>query len=239
MTLLAVIVLGSLQEAGGIPTGTSPIQDEPFLGFFDLSYSAVIEEVGFRLLPIGIFLFLYLLIAVSKNRDFVFSLKQKIKLFFMSILFPDKAKQMVGTKTVSIDGIKNGISAGEWAVLVFTSLIFGLAHFNPGVSWELGKISSAAIAGLVIGFSYLVYGAHAAIISHWFFNSYTDTYILLSEVYPVTEPISNVVAGLSLTLGLIGWLYVAYLGYSKLERKTKTQPNSQLDPTTLSPPISP
>ena len=236
MTLLGVIVLNSLQEAGGIPTGTSPIADEPFLGFFDLSYSAVVEEVGFRLLPIGVFLFLVLLVVVSKKQETVFSKGQKVKLLFLAVLFPEKAKTKANTKTISTHGIKNGISPGEWGILVFTSLVFGLAHFNPGVSWELGKISSATLAGLVIGLSYLVYGAHAAIISHWFFNSYTDTYILLSEVYPVTESISNVVAGLSLTLGLLGWMYVAYFGYNKLQ-KTKPEQDSQLEPST-SPPVS-
>ena len=189
MTLIAVVAINSLQEAGGIPTGTSPIKSEPFLAFVDLSYSAVVEEVGFRLIPIGVFLVFYLFI--TKRTASTFSLKQKLKLFFTSILFPDNAKRMVGEKTVSEYGIRRGISLGEWGMVVFTSIIFGLAHFNPGVSWEIGKISSAAFAGLVIGLSYLVYGAQASIIMHWFFNAYTDTYFLFSELYPICSAFSQ------------------------------------------------
>lgn len=235
MTLIAVIVISSIQEVGGIPTGTSPITGEPFTDFFELSYSAVVEEVGFRLLPIGFFIFLSL-ILVAKKKELNFSLAQKIKLFFAAILFPEKAKTMAKTKTVTIHGVRNGISTGEWGMLLFTSLVFGLAHFNPGVSWDVGKISSATIAGLIIGFSYLVYGAHTAIIAHWFFNSYTDTYILLSEVYPFTEPLANVVAVLSLILGILGWGYVAYVGWRKLATKTqKNQQNSQIEATPSQP----
>ena len=230
MTFVLILVINSLQEAGGIPTGTPPIQDKPFVDFFSLSYSVVVEEIGFRLLPIGIFLLLSLLF-VAKKRDKVFSLQQKIKLFFLAILIPDKAKKMADTKTVKKNGIKNGISTGEWGILLFTSLVFGLAHFNPGLSWEIGKISSAAVSGLIIGLSYLIYGAPAAIILHWFFNSYIDTFFLLSEVYPIAEPFANVVVILSIIFGVLGWGYVIYLGYHKLVRiiqekqKTEVEPN--------------
>ncbi|TRO51065.1 CPBP family intramembrane metalloprotease [Candidatus Bathyarchaeota archaeon] len=225
MTLVLILVINSLQEAGGIPTGTPPIQDKPFVDFFALSYSVVVEEIGFRLLPIGIFLLVSLLF-VAKKKEIVLSLKQKIKLFFLSILVPDKAKKMADTKTVKKNGIIKGISMGEWGILLFTSLIFGLAHFNPGFSWEIGKISSAAVSGLIIGLSYLIYGAPAAIILHWFFNSYMDTFFLLSEVYPIAEPFANVVVILSIILGVIGWGYVIYLRYHKLvstiQEKQKT-----------------
>jgi hypothetical protein len=232
MTLIAVVAINSLQEAGGIPTGTSPTVGEPFLDFFDLSYSAVVEEVGFRLIPIGAFLVIYLLIAKKKE---VFSLKQKIKLFFTAILFPDKTKRMVGAKTVNEHGVRGGISYGEWGMVVFTSLVFGLAHFSPGGSWELGKISSAAVAGLVIGLSYLVYGAQASIIMHWFFNVYSDTYLLLSEVYPATAPVANIIIIISFILGIFGWIVVAALGYLKLVRAVQNRQNQATPSLTVSP----
>lgn len=220
MTLVLILMINSLQEAGGIPTGTPPIQDKPFVDFFALSYSVVVEEIGFRLLPIGIFL-LFSLLLVAKKREIVFSLSQKIKIFFLTILIPDKAKNMVDIKTVKKSGIKNGISTGEWGILLFTSLVFGLAHFNPGLSWEIGKISSAAVSGFIIGLSYLIYGAPAAIILHWFFNCYLNTFFLLSEVYPIAEPFANVVVILSIIFGVLGWGYVIYLGYHRLVRTIK------------------
>ena len=219
MTLIAVVAINSFQEAGGIPTGISPIQGEPFIDFFNLSYSALIEEMGFRLIPIGAFLALYLLI--TKRRELKFSFTQKIKLFFTSILLPDKAKSLTGTKTVYQDGIRNGISNAEWGMLVFTAIVFGIAHFNPGVSWEIGKISSAGFAGFVIGLSYIIYGAHTAIIIHWFFNVYTEAYILLSEFIPAAETFANATIIVSFILGILGWVLVAALGIRAVQNMQK------------------
>jgi len=233
MILLAIIVIQSLQEAGGIPTGTPPIPGETFWDFLDLSYAVVVEEVGFRFIPIGAFLLLYLFIIKRKTTT-QFSMKQNLKLFFVSFLFPDSAKRMVGAKTVNEHGIKRGISPGEWGLLIFTSIIFGMAHFNPGVSWELGKITSAGIAGLALGLCYLLYGAHASIIMHWFFNAYTEPFGLLSEFYPAVAPFATAVTIISLILGILGWLTVATLGFLKLVRMDE----SRQDQTTPSPAIS-
>jgi len=236
MTLIAVMAINSIQEAGGIPTGTPPIQGEAFLDLFELSYSAVVEEIGFRLIPIGAFLIIYLLI--TKKKEVTFSFKQKIKLFFTAILFPDKAKRMSGAKTVSEYGVRGGISLGEWGMVIFTSIVFGLAHFDPGFSWEIGKISSAAVAGLVIGLSYLVYGAQAPIIMHWFFNVYIDTFSLFSELYPPVLPFANTVLALALVLGILGLLAAATLGTLKLIRVIEKRGNRQ-NQATSSLPISP
>ena len=237
MTLIAVVAIQSLQEVGGIPTGTSPLLGEPFLDFFDLSYSAVVEEVGFRLIPIGAFLIIYLF--MTKKKVATFSLRQKMKLFFTAILFPDRAKRMVGAKTVDEYGVRSGISLGEWGIVIFTSIIFGLAHFNPGVSWEIGKITSATVAGLVIGLSYLVYGAQAPIIMHWFFNVYTDTYILFSEIYPIVLPFANTILVLTFILGILGWLAAATLGSLKLVRAIEKRGENKQNQATSSLLISP
>ena len=227
MTLIAVVAIQSLQEVGGIPTGTPPLPGEPFLDFFNLSYSAVVEEVGFRLIPIGAFLIIYLF--VTKKKVATFSLRQKMKLFFTAILFPDRAKRMVGAKTVDEYGVRSGISLGEWGIVIFTSIIFGLAHFNPGVSWEIGKITSATVAGLIIALSYLVYGAQASIIMHWFFNVYTDTYLLFSDIYPIVLPFVNTILVITFILGILGWLAAATLGSLKLVRAITVRDGSKQD----------
>jgi len=237
MTLIAIIAINSFQEAGGIPTGMPPLQGESFLDFFDLSYSAVAEEVGFRLIPIGAFLLLYLLITNKKAATF--SLSQKIKLFFASILFPDNAKRMVGAKTVNEYGFRGGISLGEWCMVIFSSIVFGLAHFDPGVSWEIGKVSSAAVAGLVLGLTYLLYGIQASIIMHWFFNVYSDTFFLLSEIHPAVAPFANGTVIFSVILGILGWSAAAILGFHKLVRGTEKRDENEQNQATSSPIISP
>jgi hypothetical protein len=153
-------------------------------------------------------------------------------------LFPDDAKRMVGKKTVRENGILHGSSLSEWGMLVFTSALFGLSHFNPGVSWEIGKITSAGFAGLVLGLSYLVYGAHAPIIVHWFFNAYSETFYLLSDYYPVTTPLANATVILSMILGLFGWSLLVGYGSLKLIRKNKEKEGLK-DQTMPSPPVFP
>jgi hypothetical protein len=237
MTLLAVIAINSFQEAGGIPTGTPPLPGEPFLDFFDLSYSAVVEEVGFRLIPIGAFLVIYLFI--TKKETVTFSLSRKIKLFFTAILFPDSAKRMVGAKTVNEYGVRGGISLGEWGMVIFTSLVFGLSHFDPGVSWEIGKVSSASFAALVLGLSYLLYGIQASIIMHWFFNAYTNSFLLLSEVHPATTSFANATFIFSFILGILGWSAAAILGFRKLVNTIEKRGENKRSQATSSLQISP
>lgn len=226
MTLIAVLVLSSLQEAGGIPTGTTPTVGQPFLDFLDLSYSAVVEEIGFRLIPIGSFLLVMLLI---QKKDVTFSFSQQIKFVFMSFLVPDVAKRMIGKKTVAKDGILSGISLPEWGMIIFTSLVFGMAHFNPGVSWEIGKISSATLSGFVLAITYIAYGIHAPLLMHWFFNSYNEAYYLLAELYPTFMPLANTVALFSFTLGLMGWMLLIYLSYHKFVKKPPVNQAKQTD----------
>jgi hypothetical protein len=237
MSLIVIVALQSIQEAGGIPTGSSPTESDPFLNLVDLSYAAVSEEIGFRLIPIGALLVIYLL--VTRNKEATFSFTQKVKFCFLSFLFPDDAKRMAGKKTVRENGLWNGISLAEWGMLVFTSAIFGFAHFNPGVSWEIGKVTSATFAGLVLGLSYLVYGAHVSIIVHWFFNAYNETFFLLSDFYPVTAPLANVTVILSIILGLFGWSLLAVYEVLKLVRKNKQKDKDLQDQTMPSPPVSP
>jgi len=237
MTLIAVLAINSFQEAGGVPTGTPPMQGEPFLDFFEFSYAAVVEEVGFRLIPIGAFLIIYLFI--TKRKTVTFSLSQKIKLFFTALLFPDKAKRMAGAKTVNEHGVRSGISLGEWGMVLFTSIVFGFAHFNPGVSWEIGKISSATFAGLVLGLSYLLYGIQASIIMHWFFNAYNDAFFLLSGLHPAAASFAGGTVIFSVILGVLGWSTAAILVFRRLVRGIEKRGENKQSQATSSLKISP
>ena len=136
---------------------------------------------------------------------------------------------MIGKKTVATDGIISGISLPEWGMVIFTSLVFGMAHFNPGVSWEIGKISSATLSGFVLAITYIAYGIHAPLLMHWFFNSYNEVYYLLAGLYPDAMPLANTVALFSFTLGIMGWLLLLYLSYRKFFKKTTVNPTMQKD----------
>jgi hypothetical protein len=87
-----------------------------------------------------------------------------------------------------------------------------------GGGWEIGKATSATLAGLVMGVSYIVYGAQASIIIHWFFNAYLETYFLFSDIYPIVTPLANSVVILTVILGILAWSTVLVLGYFRLVR---------------------
>ncbi len=217
MLLIAVIVIHSFQEAHGVPTGDIPLPPNRFEALFDLSYAALIEEIGFRVTPIGAFLIVYLFWAGSRNAVKL-SLGQRIKLFLAAPLFPDEAKKIVGVKTVSNSGIRGGISLGEWAMVFFTAIIFGLAHYLPGGGWEIGKVTSASVVGLAMGLTYLLYGVQAPILLHWFFNYYNYAYYFASELYTSVLTTSILIDYITRVLGVLGWLAVIALGLYKMFR---------------------
>ena len=223
MVLVAVIIVQSFQEAGGIPTGKLHSPDNPFQFFFEVSYAAFAEEIGFRLIPIGGFLIIYLFWVGRKN-VLTLSWWQRLKLFLTAPLFPDEAKKMVGARTVGDFGVKGGISLGEWVMVFFTTILFGLAHYLGG--WGIGKITSASVVGLAMGLTYLLYGVQAPILLHWFFNHYFWFFDpreqgglqFVSKLFP-NLPFAFALTELAIIiLGVLGWLAVLILGLRKMFR---------------------
>jgi len=229
MMLIAVIAIHSFQEAHGVPTGELPLPSNRFEALFELSYAALIEEIGFRVTPIGAFLIVYLFWVGRKNAV-TLSLGERLKLFFTAPLFPDEAKKMVGVRTVGDFGVRSGISLGEWVMVLFTSIIFGLAHYLSGGGWEFGKITSASVVGLAMGLTYLLYGVQAPILLHWFFNYYNYAYYFASELYTPVLITFILVNSITLTLGILGWLAVTILGLRKMFRAITKRDKSQLTP---------
>lgn len=138
MTMVAVVAIQSFQESSGRLTGVPPLPENPFETLVVLSYSSLTEEIGFRVFPIGIFLFAYLLLFGRKHVS-LFAWSQRLRLLAMSFLFPDRAKKLVGVKTVSDFGVIGGISVAEWVMVTSTGVVFGLAHYVYAGRWRLGR----------------------------------------------------------------------------------------------------
>jgi membrane protease YdiL (CAAX protease family) len=237
MMLMAVIVIESLQEAGGVPTGEPSLPENPFRVLFWLSWASLFEEVGFRVVPIGAFLIIYLF-WVGRKKAVALSWGQRLKLFLTAPLFPDEAKKMVGVRTVGDFGVRGGISLGEWIMIFFTSIVFGLAHYLLGGGWEIGKITSASAVGIAMGLTYLLYGVQAPILLHWFFNHYLWFFDpnkegglqFVSKLYP-NLPLAFDLIGLAIvTVGVLGWLAVIILGLRKMFRAIAKRVKSPLIP---------
>ncbi len=238
MLFVAFIIIHVLL---GVPTGSGPFEPsedplQPFKDFLEVTYSPLVEEIGFRLIPIGIFLVAYLFV-VGREKVAEFSGGEFLRVLFLIPFYPDKAKELLGVRTVTEFGIR-GISLAEWIVIAFTSVAFGLVHIGGG--WEAGKSISASINGLAFGLVYLLYGVQAPILLHWFFNYYISgygAYGLALDFYPIISPIFLLIFLGTLVLGVLGWImFTALLGARLYRRRKRVVPPQ---PLPLSPPTPP
>jgi len=186
-----VLLMQGFQEAAGLPTGTIKFTNT-YQGLFELAYSPVFEEVMFRISPYA----LYSAAATGAKLLARGTLKSStiLRSFFLSVAFPDRAKE-TSRPSIRKGGFRKGVSIGEWALVILTSTIFGLAHYLSGSGWEMGKITSSFMAGLVFFLSYLAFGFYAPILLHWFFNYYFYVYEVAAQSYHgIYETLENTVS---------------------------------------------
>jgi len=150
---------------------------------------------------------------VGREKLATLSAGQALKVALLTPLYPDKAKKLLGVKTVSKFGIK-GISLGEWIMIAITSLIFGWLHV--GHPWELGKFTTATLDGLVFGLVYMFYGVQAPILLHWFFNYYWYGFFLVLDLYPNSLSLILIIFLVEIAtviVGVLGWsMFAGLLG---------------------------
>ena len=171
--LYTTILISEFQTTQGIQTGNLnfPAQTSPYLILLNLAYAPINEEFAFRITTIGIPLAVFLLIIYRSDAQLA-GVKKRVGLFLLVLFSPELGKSKLGYKTVAANGLIRGISPLEWALILVSSLVFGLAHYIGGGGWEIGKVSTAALAGFVFALMYVSYGAYADILLHWFFNYY-------------------------------------------------------------------
>ncbi|MBS7658259.1 MAG: CPBP family intramembrane glutamic endopeptidase [Candidatus Bathyarchaeia archaeon] len=209
--LLTIIFLQNLQEKHGVPTGAIQFQN-PYEALFSLAYSPIIEEIGFRISFIGLISMLY---CLNSAKNFAFK-PLILKISVLSFLYPDKAKQTIGLENIKENGWIKGIKLGEWLTVFLTSIGFGLAHYLAGSGWEVGKITSAFLAGLIFSLVYLRYGFHASILLHWFFNYYGYIYELAVEKNFLISIVLILINNLTVILGVltIGFFVMEFINKS-------------------------
>lgn len=190
IALFLVLLTTVLQEAVGVETGDISFKD-PYVGLFSLAYSPVVEEVGFRLVPLGLTAALSTIFAgLERGMGWV----GLAKLIPLAFLHPSEAKSRLGIE---------GFSKVEWLILVFSSLTFGIGHVILGQGWKAGKATSASISGMILGLVYLRYGAFAPILVHWFFNYYLQ---VGSYFFPAYGYVSWFMHLLLVPVGFFLWL---------------------------------
>jgi len=244
MALTAVWAIIYSQESVGIPTGQPSFPPGTSLQeiFLNLAYVPVAEELGFRLVPMGLFVMFSVLLAEKRV------VVRRFRLVVASVFYPDGAKRMAGLPNVGEHGIWRGISVGEWTMIIITSAVFAFAHVISPIGWEVGKFTSVFVQGFFFALTYLAYGFEAPILLHWFFDYYLFFFDpeVISKFFPTFDPVLSVIesvmiwprgfsspwAGLVSPLGIFGWTIFVSIGLRKLYR-WKTAKKVLIPPTTL------
>jgi len=159
--VLISAVITIIQENFGIITEPPDTANDLIL-FLQISLAPITEEIGFRLVLIGIPLFL------------IYSHKSSIKFFFKSLWNPYS----------NLHIYENRKAIG---IIIGVGIFFGIAHVISGEPWTSGKIIQASVGGIILGWVYFRYGLAAAIILHWATNYFIYSYLfLISEINEIS-----------------------------------------------------
>lgn len=182
--LYTTVLIQQFQETQGVQTGSLsfPPATSPYLILVELAFAPLREEFAFRITSIGIPLAIFLVFAYRSDPKII-RLTDRVKVILLTMLSPERAKAKLGYRTVGANGLLHGISPLEWALILITGAAFGLAHFLLGGGWEVGKITTSFLSGVVFGIAYVAYGAYAPILLHWFFNYYFTVLNLADTTY--------------------------------------------------------
>jgi len=236
MIVMAAWVIIFSQEAVGIPTGQLVFPPDISLQeiFLSLAYAPIREELGYRLVPLGLFTLFHVFLTGRNVAG------KRMKLFFASFFYPDGAKRLTGLRNVGEHGFWRGISTGEWAMVLITSVVFGYAHVISGIGWEAGKISSVFVQAFFLAIAYLVYGFEAPILLHWFFNYYMFFFDpdVISRFFPSAEPIFIILELIIMALGIVGWTSFAVYALRRWRKRRTAVEKKEvpLPPASVPPP---
>ena len=211
--LIIVLVVTIVLSQSGVSSGTlcNPCPPEAEL-YAALTYSPISEEIAFRITTLGL---LVSIMTLWKARSIEQgpSKRRTLSLVITSFLSPEAAKVRVGLPTITGNGWR-GIHWSEWIMLFLTSSLFGIAHIiSGGTDWGVGKVFTAAISGFALGFVYLGYGAYAAILLHWFFDFYFETFSVGADVFggaiatlPGLASLATLIVGTVSILVTLAWV---------------------------------
>ena len=195
-----ILMIDTLETSGGIPVGG--LSGDALSLFVSLALAPLREEFGFRVLIIG-------LVAL------VLSLARPGGLTFRALWRPSAAYE--GVVNLSLPWVALGFA------LAASSLVFGIAHVSSGSGWQIGKLPEAAYAGVVLGYLYIRYGFHVAVLVHWGIDFFGSVYSFFGQgAFGIPWTADNAyilqqiaTADLVGVLGVASFLLVAYVGLQR------------------------
>lgn len=154
--VLASVLINFVQERFEIDI-VPPLAENDLIQFFYVSLAPIIEEFGFRLLLLGIPLFVF------------YSTKFSLKYFLRCLWTPNILDMHNSKKAIFL--------------IFFVGVLFGFAHIAFGESWSEGKFTQASVSGIILGWVYLRYGFVASLLIHWATNYFIFAYaVFLSQL---------------------------------------------------------
>lgn len=184
--LFASVLLEYLQGLLGVSTGSLP-KGDPLIDFALLTYAPLSEEFGFRLTLIGVVASLPPLYYGEFNGALH-------SLWRPSSYFDGSEKRKARSFLNSL--------------VVFSAFMFGTAHVIYGAGWDVGKIAPSFAAGLCLGWLYVKWGFHAAVLLHLLFNFFSASFDYFAEI--VGSPfILDVVSFLTYSFGAVVLTWIA------------------------------
>lgn len=203
--ILISIIIDFIQQGFGIVT-VPPSVDNDLTQFLYVSLSPIIEELGFRVVLIGLPLFVF------------YSHKLSVKHFFKSLWNPNRHLHIYNFRKILF-------------LIVLVGIFFGLAHIMTGEPWSEGKFAQATASGIILGWLYFRFGLIPAILVHWGTNYFIFSYAnFVSQINEMTieaafsHPLINTMEILFLISGIfsISILLITYFN-SKKEQKLKIE----------------
>lgn len=192
---LLSVIIDTVQQLFGVNLG-NPLTENALLSFFYLSAAPLNEEILFRVILLG--LPLLLILSQYRSGNFISFLNH-----------PYNSLSLKKTRYVIIC-----ISV----IIILNSTIFGMSHVFFGGGYEIGKITQAALGGLVLAWLYYRYGLATAIVFHWISNFVFFAYSIFSY-YLFGTPWNTESDSLLLSIISIGFIVLGLLFLYQVGKK--------------------
>lgn len=174
---VVVVIITLLEHYFGTPIGGGGIDTElknnPLLGYMSLIYAPFVEELGFRILPLGIFSALLVLFSIRTRGEHA---PESMRDTLLAIILPGHIRRKYDLP----------LRGADWVLIIITSIIFGYAHIFFG-GWDWGKFIPVFITGIALAIGFLKFGAYVDIPFHWFFNGFLTLYNIEPSLYGATN----------------------------------------------------
>ena len=213
--ILVSAIINFIQEGIGITT-EPPLAENDLIQFFEMTKAPIVEEIGFRVLLIGVPLFA------------IYSHKSSAKQFFKSLWHP--------FENLHVENTKKAI-----ALIVLVAIFFGIAHIISGELWSSGKFAQATASGIIIGWVYFRYGFAPAVLIHWATNYFIFSYVfIIADINFITvkdafsHSLINTLEIMLVLSGIVsvGILLLSYI-YSKKEKNFENKVVSNAESESL------